>query len=243
MEPQTLFIRINDKVCMSASIAKLAEAMALSQGEMGSAPENAKNPHFGSSYADLESVINTAKPILAKHGLAVIQLPSGMPPLAGVTTIITHKSGEWIAGELTLKPSKDDPQGAGSAISYARRYSEESALNMATKDDDGNAASAPKPQTSPPARAPAEQPKPVAAKDAYPIDHMITFGKYKGMNVNQIARADFTKYLDWILDQARKAGKPLSRDAQEIMDKIDDLSGARQPQDGPPPDMFADVPF
>lgn len=246
------FIQLSEQVKMSPATSKIFKAMALAQGEMGSAPENAKNPHFGSSYADLESVINTAKPILAKNGLAVWQMPIGVPPFAKVGTLISHESGEWIYFELTLRPTKDDPQGHGSSISYARRYSEEAVLNMATKDDDGNSASvAPSGNMgtpNPTPKAPIQpNPGPVLAT-AYPLDHMITFGKFKGSNVNQVPRDKLQSYLEWMLREAQKSGKPLSRDAQVLMDKIDELTsqnyktgGARQ--DGPPEDMFSDIPF
>jgi hypothetical protein len=52
-----------------------------------------------------------------------------------------HQSGEYIAGEYSMRPAKDDPQGRGSAITYQRRYAIASVLSLnIDEDDDGNAA-------------------------------------------------------------------------------------------------------
>ena len=74
-----------------------------------------------------------------------MQFPISGEGLAGVETIIMHESGEFISGEFLLKCSKNDPQGMGSAITYARRYGLQSACGIPSEDDDGNAASAKKP--------------------------------------------------------------------------------------------------
>lgn len=235
METAPQFIQLNDSVRMSPTITKFAAAMTLVQAEMGSAPENAKNPHFNSSYADLSSVINTAKPVLAKHGFSMLQFPSGMPPNARVTTVVLHSSGEWMAGDLTLRPSKDDPQGHGSAISYARRYSGESVLNMATKDDDGNNAS----QSG---NQPRQDAPPYTGA---PGDYVIPFGNDTGKKLSQVSAASLQKSVNYWVDRARKEGKQLTGKPAEFCQMVDDYlsSNARQPQDGPPPGMFDDVPF
>lgn len=258
--PQPQFIQINENVRMSVSCTKYAEAMALVQAELGSAVESAKNPHFNSSYADLPTVINTAKPVLAKHGFSIQQLPCGVPPIAKVTTIIRHKSGEWLAFDLSLRPAKDDPQGHGGAITYARRYSLEACLNMPTKDDDGNVATglgAPPASNAPQSYAPSPTAtakptvKPVSnPNDAYPIDHVMTFKKFRGMNVNQTPKHEIDGYLKWLIDASKKPnGIPVPQEALMLMDKIDEITsqnfktgGARQ-SDGPPPGMFEDIPF
>mgnify|MGYP003628168969 FL=1 len=108
----------------SESITDLAAALCLAQAEMGGATKNSINPHFKSSFADLESVIKVIKPAFFKHGLSFIQLPitSEGGKGIGVSTMLMHSSGQWIEGEYLLPLEKVTPQGAGAAITYARRY-------------------------------------------------------------------------------------------------------------------------
>lgn len=142
----------------SDSIKELATALAKFQGEVTAAPFNSTNPFLKNRYADLGSIIQTAKPILAKHGLAVSQLvESDDDPRVGVTTIVMHSSGEWISSTVWMErgeeKGKSAAQVAGSIISYLRRYALSAALGMHADDDtDGN---------QPPAR---QEHKPAPAK-------------------------------------------------------------------------------
>lgn len=125
----------------SDSIIKLAEALAAAQSEIENAAKKSNNPHFKSKYADLAEVINTARPVLSKHGLSVTQWPSFADGLVSVETLLTHKSGEWIANTASAPADKLTAQGVGSAITYLRRYSLAALACIAQEDDDGNAAS------------------------------------------------------------------------------------------------------
>ena len=126
----------------SESIANLAQALCLFQGEVTNPKNTANNPFYKSTYSPLSEVINTIRPILSKHGLSVLQSPSGDGEHIIVTTLLMHLSGEWIEGEpLVLKADKITAQGAGSAISYGRRYSLSAILGISSEDDDGNHAS------------------------------------------------------------------------------------------------------
>jgi len=90
------------------------------------------------SYADLGSVLDTVKPVLSAHGLAVSQ-PVDQE---GVTTLVLHTSGQWLAfGPLAVKATTNTPQAFGSAITYGRRYALLSCLNLGSEDDDGAHAS------------------------------------------------------------------------------------------------------
>jgi hypothetical protein len=149
-------------------IGQLATALALAQGEIEGAKKDANNPFFHSKYADLASVWDACRTALSKNGLAVVQIP-GMSDDGRVTvkTILMHKSGESIDGVLSVKPiyiDKDgkevvcnDPQGIGSAITYARRYALAAFVGVAPEDDDGNKASGRTPL--PPAPPPYTPPK------------------------------------------------------------------------------------
>jgi hypothetical protein len=128
----------------SESIAALAAALSAAQAEMGGAKKDAMNPYFKAKYADLASVWDACRFALTKNGLSVIQLVgSGLGSGQGtakVTTVLAHSSGEFISSELELTPKSADPQGMGSAITYARRYALAAIAGIAPEDDDGNAA-------------------------------------------------------------------------------------------------------
>jgi hypothetical protein len=124
----------------SESIEKLAPALVAAQAEIGGVVKGSSNPFFKSTYADLNSVILELKPIFVKHGFAVIQLPVSDEHGVGVSTRIQHNSGEYIEQSFTLPLAKNDPQAAGSAITYAKRYSLKALGLMPDLDDDGEAA-------------------------------------------------------------------------------------------------------
>jgi len=129
----------------SESIAKLADALAKAQGQVRAAVKGNINPHFKSKYADLGAVFDACREALSKNGIAVSQVPSiGGETNTGavLVTILMHSSGEWLSGEYPLLPVKNDPQGFGSALTYARRYSLSSMVGIAADEDDDNAASA-----------------------------------------------------------------------------------------------------
>jgi len=126
----------------SPDIGELAAALALAQGEMKAAKKDSENPFFKSSYADLSQVWDSCRAALSKQKLAVLQPTSGSGEGVTIHTMIVHSSGQWVRGSLTLKPVKNDPQGVGSAITYARRYALAAMVGVVSdEDDDGNAAS------------------------------------------------------------------------------------------------------
>ena len=92
------------------------------------------------AYTPLPEILDMVRPVLKEYGLAVLQSVGEGP---SVTTMIVHESGEWIESEpCVMQPTANNPQGAGSAISYARRYSLSAMLGiMADDDDDGAQAS------------------------------------------------------------------------------------------------------
>ena len=141
----------------SESITDLATALCLAQAEMGGAIKDSNNPFFKSSYADLTSVIKVIKEPFAKYGLSFVQLPvtSAGGNGIGVSTMLMHKSGQWLQGEYLLPMDKVTPQGAGAAITYARRYALQSLVGIPSVDDDGELAmyrNEPEPVEPPPAK-------------------------------------------------------------------------------------------
>ena len=132
----------------SENIANLSKALSIVQGKLTYAVKDSANPFFKSKYADLESVWDACRSLLAENGLCVMQFPgtySDLDKSMSLTTILSHSSGEWISQEMSVPMSKVDAQGAGSCLSYMRRYSLAAVVGVVQADDDGNAASSPKP--------------------------------------------------------------------------------------------------
>jgi len=124
----------------SEQINELAVALVKAQAEIKHAPTLSENPYFKSKYADLPTVIDTAKPILTKHGLAVVQTVGGINDTINITTLLMHTSGQWISDTVNFKPQKPGIQDAGAVITYLRRYSYAAITGIASEeDDDGNA--------------------------------------------------------------------------------------------------------
>ena len=136
----------------SESIANLTLALSIVQGKMSHAVKDSANPFFKSKYADLESVWDACRSLLADNGLAVMQFPglyTDHDKSMSLTTVISHKSGEYLSQEMSVPVTKADAQGAGSALTYMRRYALAAVVGVVQADDDGNAASSPKPVVKP----------------------------------------------------------------------------------------------
>jgi hypothetical protein len=126
----------------SESINEIATALAKAQAEIEGASKDSLNPHFRSSYADLASVWDACHKALAKNSIAVVQQTQIYDGGLVLVTKLVHSSGQWFRSEYPINPVKSDPQGIGSAITYARRYSLMAMTGVAGRDDDdGNAAS------------------------------------------------------------------------------------------------------
>lgn len=118
------------------------KALAKAQTEMGKATKNAKNPHLKSNYADLGSVMEACFDALHANGFAIMQ-PCGADERGQyVETVLAHASGDTFTSRVHLVVSKNDMQGVGSAITYARRYGLLGMAGLAPEDDDGEATKA-----------------------------------------------------------------------------------------------------
>ena len=123
----------------SESISKLAVSLVKFNSEVSKISKDAKNPFFKSNYVTLDKLIEATRPILQDNGLVVMQSPlSKENGSIGIQTLLIHESGEFIESEpIFMTPSKiNDPQQAGSIISYMRRYSYQAILNLNTGEDD-----------------------------------------------------------------------------------------------------------
>jgi len=148
----------------SESIDKIIPAFIAFQSDMPSVPKDGNNPHFKSKYATLGAITEATRPHLAKHGLGFMQWMSNRDGYQLIVTRIMHTSGQWMEDEgYILNPTKNDPQGMGSAVTYARRYTLGASLGIITEDDDdGNRASEPAPVKKP---APKPEPAPLQEPD------------------------------------------------------------------------------
>lgn len=129
----------------SESIKELATALAKAQAALRPAAKDATNPHFKSKYADLSAVWEACREPLSTNGLSVVQLPADSEPgRLALTTMLLHSSGEWLSTTYSLKLQQDTAHGAGSALTYLRRYALAALVGVvADEDDDGNSASQP----------------------------------------------------------------------------------------------------
>ncbi len=121
-------------------------AFAKAQAEFPTIPKT-KTADMGTysyTYADLGDIIEAVRPILTKHDLAFAQSAVTQDGKVGIETRIYHTAGHVeIFGPLYL-PAGSDARAAGSAVTYARRYSLTAALGITSDEDaDGAGAEAP----------------------------------------------------------------------------------------------------
>lgn len=128
---------------MSESVIELSVALSKFQEKVEQPAKTANNPFFKSSYVPLENVISAVKKHAPDLGLSYIQIPLTEENKVGVKTILMHASGEFVEFDPFMLPlDKNTAQGAGSALTYARRYTLSAAFGIASdEDDDGNSAS------------------------------------------------------------------------------------------------------
>lgn len=144
---------------------KIAAAFVKAQKSFAPALKTSQNPHFRSRYADLSACVEAVIDALNDNGIALMQIPHESDSGVIVETVFVHESGETLSGGKLYTPaSKQDPQGYGSALTYARRYGLMAACGIAPEDDDGNAAVKAKP----------EPVKTITEKQAQDLDALIT---------------------------------------------------------------------
>jgi hypothetical protein len=130
----------------SEEINELATALSAAQGAIQGAVTDSTNPFYKSKYADIHSVITCAKEALKENGLSVVQPTEMIDGQLFLSTILLHKSGQWIKGLIPIVTDKPDAQSVGKAITYYRRYAYSSMLSISQFDDDGEEAMERKPK-------------------------------------------------------------------------------------------------
>lgn len=135
--------------------AKIAAAFVKAQKNFAPALKTSTNPAFRSKYVALDGCIEAVLDSLNANGIALLQPTHNCESGVTVETIFLHESGESLSGgKLHVPAVKQDAQGYGSALTYARRYSLMAACGIAPEDDDGNAASKPTKQAPVPQAEP-----------------------------------------------------------------------------------------
>ena len=124
----------------SESIGKIMPALLKARASFKAAVKDGKNPHFKSKYVTLEGAIDAINEALLENDIFFTQPTRYEDARTVLETRLIHVSGEWIGSEYPVHPVKADPQGEGSALTYARRYALMSLVGIAPEDDDGNQA-------------------------------------------------------------------------------------------------------
>lgn len=213
----------------SESIASLAEALSKAQGEIVGAKKDENNPFFKSKYADLASVWDACRGPLSKHGLSVIQAPTRIDGDLVLLTVLAHRSGEWVESEYPLRPVREDPQGMGSCLTYARRYALAALVGVYQIDDDGNDASTRARGVFP------EQP-PLGDGHSEPGVEI----PYGPLAKQLVHRADPVLLRDYVLSIEKKAkdtGKPIPKWAEPIIAAAEPVIAAFENAE---PGLFSD---
>ncbi|HUV84991.1 MAG TPA: ERF family protein [Methanosarcinales archaeon] len=216
----------------SESIKELAVSLAKFQAEITNPKTSAKNPQYNSKYAPLDEILALVRPVLGKQNLSIVQDVGGDLESIKITTILMHGSGEWIEsepfmlkGEQTLKGGAKviNIQGAGSMITYAKRYQVTSILGIqGAEDDDGNHASKEKKET-PEEKAEREaaelKAKKICATKVETLRNMITDAKYTEEKLCEFYKIDLLedmpielfmramKSLEKMIDEQKKKAK------------------------------------
>lgn len=214
----------------SESIASLAAALVAAQSELKAVAKDSKNQHFNSTFASLGATIEEVRPVLASHDLAVLQsaVLTSEGKTLDVETRLVHKSGEWLASTTPVPIAKMDPQGAGSALTYGRRYGLQALLCLSTEnDDDGNAASRPQPAKR---SAPRAEPSPasngapkrnvaseIASYTGAPADRVMPFGHSKGKTLRELDKTQLDGALRWCLEKDDPKFAPLIKDIRAVL--------------------------
>ena len=216
----------------SEQVNELMAAMNRAQLKMVPAKKEHENPFFKSKYADLATVWDALAPF-REEGIVLTQSPAESPDgYIVLDTQLTHLSGQWMRSRLKMRVAKEDPQGAGSALTYARRYALGCMTGLVTElDDDGNAAShaptqartyhAPAPKPVPaPVVAPAPSQAPSEGTLAPGSAWIVPFGKSKGQRVCDIADNDLDWLCNYYVDKLADGKQASSRFREEWEDAL-----------------------
>ena len=208
----------------SGEIDQLMAAMNRAQLVMLPALKDKVNPFFHSTYADLSSVWEALHPFRVE-GIVCTQSPMDSPDgYIVLETQLTHVSGQWMRSRLKMRVGKDDPQGAGSALTYARRYALGCMCGLVTEDDDDGNAASPQPSTKDFAQKFPAQAKKIEEKLKEPVNPpatasllpgdgawVVPFGKNKGQRIADVVDGDVEYLLKYYVGKINDPANTTSR--------------------------------
>lgn len=204
-------------------MTKLMPAFIKAQSEIHNARLDSKNPHFKSSYASLESVLDAVKPTLNKYGIAVLQPLVEEGDKLFVITKLIHESGEMIESKTPVIFEKQTAQAMGSGISYSRRYSLAALVCIGADDDDANEATQPRSGTSGQRNSDAFVDKFLhtltaiePAAPTTPDQYVVPFGKSKGKKLGELG-AEWCSDTIYFVNNKASEKFAKSPEAQEFL--------------------------
>lgn len=221
--PQNIFSPTMDT--QNQNKPKLFAALVKAVSETQDVHADATNPFHKNKYATLSAHLKVIKPIFAKHGLAIIQLPSSnYEKGVGVCTVIVHESGESMEHSIHI-PVADGMKGqdAGALISYLRRYALAAVAGIATEDDDAEADRIVRTHSAPVQTIsttkfipnPSSAPAPAASSGDIDPSIVLPFGKNKGQTIGSVSIDDLKYWAtSWEPRPYEKTGKVTAKDAK-----------------------------
>jgi hypothetical protein len=227
----------------SETIVKLAAALVEAQAQWPAIGKSADG--YGYKYAPLDRVIAAVRPVLASNGLSFVQMPGvSEPDEIVLTSMLLHSSGEYIEDTMTIPVPKvgkaNVAQCYGAGLTYARRYSLESMLGIASSEDIDGAVQDTKPSKT---KAPPASPGPLGP---LPDDELVIYeGKASDFWANVLVLIDRYTVPQHAQNAAKQLGytgvhknamkrvemyralkqQAAERDAEET-EKQDELTGA-----------------
>jgi hypothetical protein len=215
----------------SESIKELATALSKAQGELDKAKKSSKNPHFRSTYASLEEVIDACREALSSNGLSVVQSVGSAEDFhPTLTTVLLHSSGEYLENTVRLPVTKPGPQELGSCLTYLKRYSLAALVGVADSDDDAETAEGRVRQaqsahpTQVPGQLPKAQPKPIT--DDFQAPSTTAAEVYRAPAGNYVPKGLSQKQVDRMYAIAKKSKWSVQLVQSEVKKKYN-----KQPMD------------
>ena len=222
----------------SETITELMASLTEIQNELPTMPKSSQA--YGYKYTDLDTIVQTIKPILHKHKVGYMQSVGGLENGAGtLTTRIFNDKGQYIEDTALLpvisNTKNNNAQTLGMSITYMRRYSLCAMLGI-TSDEDVDA------------QAVQQQPKPEAPKKDPPKKVAFDFtpkgGETTPAEKKQLAELLSAKYENgsavFTKDEI-KAYSDMRKDktAAELIQAIRDELNLRKNADGLPHNVAA----
>ena len=127
---------------LSEKFDEILPALHKARSQFVKVKKDRQNTHLKNKYATLDSVLDAITPALTDNKLMVMQdmQENDVSSKIKVETTVLHISGQWVKYYSEIPIVKNDPQGVGSAFTYARRYALAAAFGLSQADDDAQIA-------------------------------------------------------------------------------------------------------